>query len=216
MKVMAINGSPRKNWNTAQLLESAIKGAQSMGAETELVSLYDLRYTGCISCFACKRKVTKEACRCYIKDELAPVLEKVLQADVLFLGSPIYLGDVTAAIRGFLERLAFCTHSYDDHTAQIFPGCIHSAFFFTMNGKEDIYKQLLRHNTDLLKRLGGSTEYYVAENTLQFDDYSHYRTAAFDAEAKKAYHELQFPKDLAAAFEIGVRLCSKAKADNEG
>ena len=209
MKVIAINGSPRKNWNTAQLLQSAIKGAQSMGAETELISLYDLRYTGCISCFACKRKDVKELCRCYLKDELTPVLEKVLQSDVLLLGSPIYLGDVTGMMRSFLERLAFCTLSYDDYTMRIFDGCIHSAFFFTMNGKESIYEQVLRQNTDLLKRLGGSSEYYVAENTLQFNDYSRYRAAAFDEEGKKKYHEQQFPKDFAAAFEIGARLCRK-------
>jgi len=54
MKVIAINGSPRKKWNTATLLEKALAGAASQGAETELMHLYDLNYKGCISCFACK------------------------------------------------------------------------------------------------------------------------------------------------------------------
>jgi multimeric flavodoxin WrbA len=52
MKVLAINGSPRKKWNTAMLLENALKGAASQGAETELVHFYDLTSTGCASCFA--------------------------------------------------------------------------------------------------------------------------------------------------------------------
>lgn len=56
MKVIAINGSPRKNWNTHKLLNAALEGAKSMGAETEIIHLYDLNYTGCRSCFACKRK----------------------------------------------------------------------------------------------------------------------------------------------------------------
>ena len=56
MKVIAFNGSPRKNWNTAMLLEKALEGAKSEGAETELIHLYDLNYNGCISCFACKTK----------------------------------------------------------------------------------------------------------------------------------------------------------------
>jgi multimeric flavodoxin WrbA len=54
VKVMAFNGSPRKKWNTATLLEKALEGASSQGAETELIHLYDLDHKGCISCFACK------------------------------------------------------------------------------------------------------------------------------------------------------------------
>jgi multimeric flavodoxin WrbA len=56
MKIMAFNGSPRKEWNTAALLKKALEGASSQGAETELVHLYDSNYKGCISCFACKEK----------------------------------------------------------------------------------------------------------------------------------------------------------------
>lgn len=54
MKVLAINGSPRKTWNTATVLTKALEGAASQGAQTELIHLYDLNYKGCISCFACK------------------------------------------------------------------------------------------------------------------------------------------------------------------
>lgn len=56
MKVVFINGSPRKGWNTDLLLKEALKGAESVGAETEYINLYDLKYTGCKSCFACKVK----------------------------------------------------------------------------------------------------------------------------------------------------------------
>lgn len=56
MNVIAINGSPRKKWNTATLLEHTLEGAKSQGADTELVHLYDLDYKGCTSCFACKLK----------------------------------------------------------------------------------------------------------------------------------------------------------------
>ena len=55
MKLLAFNGSPRKKWNTAQLLDHALKGAESEGAKTRLYHLYDLDFNGCISCFACKR-----------------------------------------------------------------------------------------------------------------------------------------------------------------
>ena len=54
MHVIAINGSPRKNWNTATLLNKALEGASSQGATTELIHLYGLNFKGCVSCFACK------------------------------------------------------------------------------------------------------------------------------------------------------------------
>ena len=55
MKIIAINGSPRKNFNTAKIIASVCEGAKSKGAETEIINLYDLdKYTGCISCFGCK------------------------------------------------------------------------------------------------------------------------------------------------------------------
>jgi multimeric flavodoxin WrbA len=75
MKVMAFNGSPRKKWNTATLLEKALEGASSQGAETKLINLYGLNYTGCISCFKCKKKNGKSYGRCAVKDDLTPLLE---------------------------------------------------------------------------------------------------------------------------------------------
>ena len=73
MKVIAINGSPRKNWNTATMLEKALEGTASEGAETELIHLYDLNFKGCTSCFACKLKDGKSYGKCAMKDELTHV-----------------------------------------------------------------------------------------------------------------------------------------------
>ncbi len=208
MKAIAINGSPRKEWNTAQLLKEAVKGAESAGAETKLINLYDLTYKGCISCFGCKRKGAA-LCHCYLKDDLSPILEEILQSDILLLGSPIYFGDVTGEMRSFLERLAFITMSYDDYSAQIFQGRINSAFFFTMNAGETFkahYEPMMKSTVSMLSKLGGSTECYAAANTLQFSDYSKYHAACFNEQEKISYHNTQFPKDKAAAFEIGAKL----------
>lgn len=54
MKAIFINGSPRKNWNTAQMLDSDMKGAADAGLEVERINLFDYEFTGCKSCFACK------------------------------------------------------------------------------------------------------------------------------------------------------------------
>ena len=82
MKAIFINGSPRKNKNTAQMLESAMRGAQEAGAEVEMIHLYGLNYKGCMSCFLCKRKGNTANGLCGFKDELQPVLENVINADV--------------------------------------------------------------------------------------------------------------------------------------
>ena len=59
MKALFVNGSPRKNWNTVKLLERAMEGAKDLGAECELVNIYDKPFKGCVSCFACKVKNSK-------------------------------------------------------------------------------------------------------------------------------------------------------------
>jgi len=122
MKVMAFNGSPRKTWNTATLLEKALEGAASKGAETELIHLYDLNYKGCISCFACKTKDGKSYGRCAVKDDLTPIFEKVLDAQALIFGSPVYLGTSTGQMRSFMERLVFPFLTYTDPPGTLFPG----------------------------------------------------------------------------------------------
>ena len=116
MKVIAINGSARKDWNTHILLEKALEGAKSRGAETELVNLYDLDYKGCRGCLACKVKNSKGLGHCAVNDELKSVLDRIDTCDGLILGSPIYLGDVTAMMRAFWERLIFQYLNYDDYS----------------------------------------------------------------------------------------------------
>ena len=90
MKVVAFNGSPRKKeWNTITLLNSALEGSASKGAETELVHLYDLKFSGCISCFACKKLDRKRDGICAVKDDLTDVLDRVRTADALIIGTPV-------------------------------------------------------------------------------------------------------------------------------
>lgn len=113
MHVMAINGSPRKKWNTATLLEHALAGAAAKGAQTEMIHLYDLNFKGCTSCFACKLKGGKSEGRCALKDEATPVLDRIREeTDVLILGSPIYFGAMSGEMRCFLERLLFALCLY--------------------------------------------------------------------------------------------------------
>jgi multimeric flavodoxin WrbA len=115
MKVIGINGSPRKKWNTAKLLTQALEGAASQGADVQLVHLYDLDFKGCTSCFACKLIDGPSNGRCALKDDLTPVLRQIEDdAEALILGTPVYFGSQSGEMRSFLERLLFAPLVYSD------------------------------------------------------------------------------------------------------
>jgi len=211
MKLIAINGSPRIKWNTATLLEHALKGAESAGAETKLVHLYDLDYKGCISCFACKLKGGESFGKCAVNDDLSPLLKEIRTVDALILGSPIYFGDVTGEMRSFMERLFFQFPIYEPDALSQQPKNVRTAWIYTMNVTEDLasqmgYDRMFRNNAALLERFFGSCESLMCYDTLQFDDYSKYAARRFDPVTKKRRHEEVFPKDCKRAYELGVRL----------
>ena len=105
--IYILNGSPRKNWNTAKMCESFKKGTQDTGINAEIINLYDLNYKGCYSCFACKVKNGKSYGKCGYPDELKEILEKVSNSEGLVFASPVYFGELTAQMRAFMERLLF-------------------------------------------------------------------------------------------------------------
>ncbi|MGY0373339.1 flavodoxin family protein [Clostridium sp. JNZ J1-5] len=215
MKILAINGSPRKNKNTAALLNKALEGAASQGAETELINLYDLNYKGCISCFACKIKNGESYGKCALKDDLSPILEKAANADAIILGSPIYFASITGAMRSFLERFMFQYLVYDTAYSSLFRKKVSTAFIYTMNVNNDRmkdsgYDELFKYLEMVMKRLFGSSESLIVNDTYQFDDYSKYVATLFDEKKKAKVREEQFPKDLQEAFNMGVRFTRQA------
>ena len=207
MKTIILNGSPRKNWNTAQLLKEAQKGAESTGAEVEYIDLYDLNYSGCRSCLACQRKGIAEPCSCYWKDELTPVLEKIWQADRLITGSPIYFSEPTGGMRSLLERLTFPAMSYNDYSS-VFKGRIDVDIFLTMNAPMQYYRQAYERRMQEyfapMRFLNGRVRIIPGCDTLQVKDYAKYDMAGFSEEHKKAVHDAEFPKMLDQAFRIGA------------
>ena len=109
---MFFNASPRKGWNTYKMLEAAKAGAEEAGAVTELVNLYDIKFPGCRSCFACKLKNAKTNGVCALRDDLRPILERARQADVLVLGRRSTSAIRRAFTARFLSALrSLCTHT---------------------------------------------------------------------------------------------------------
>ena len=219
MKVTAINGSPRKNWNTVALLKKSLEGVASIGAETDLIHLYDLDFKGCCSCFACKKKESNLNGHCAMKDDLTEVLKKVKSSDILIFGSPIYLGNITGEMKSFIERLIFANLSYDSANRTNFMGTIQTGFIYTMGLPHEMiksfgYHYIFENNKNYLKLLNGHSEYIISADCYQFDDYSKYAASNFNAEHKGKIRKKQFPIDCQNAFKMGEKLASYAS--NQG
>lgn len=210
MKLIAINGSPRPNFNTAQLIKEAMRGAEEAGAEAEYVALYKVKFKGCISCFKCKR-IDDESCVCQVKDDIQPLLERILDADALVVGSPVYFGDVTAGTEAFLERLIFPALSYDDFSSRVYTGKVNCGLILTMNASDaTIYDSLMKQKAGMFEMLHGNVETYCSTFTVQFRDYAKYHAAGLGGEVRIAHKAEQFPKDLQAAYDMGKSMVKSA------
>lgn len=215
-KAIILNAGPRKNFNTATLLKEARKGAEAAGAETEFINLFDLNYKGCISCFACKLKGNTTNGLCAYKDELRPVLEKIVASDAVIIGSPVYYSYPTGTFRNLMERMLFAASSYmiDEETGLFLRRLkrrIPTGLIFTMNITKDLYKHVNYHtilgaNADSLDNLYGYCEILNSYDTYQFSDYSKYECNMFNEQHKSEVRDAQFPVDMEQAFNLGKRL----------
>ena len=215
-KVIILNGSPRKNFNTAKMLKEAQRGAESVGAEVEYIDLVNLNYKGCISCFACKRKGSTTNGLCAYKDDLRPVLERILQSDALIIGSPIYFSYPTGMFRNLIERMLFAANTYlkdekNGLTKKVLNKTIPTGIIYTMNCPENMakdykYPTILEPDEMYINHLFGYCEVLNSYDTYQFSDYSKYDIDLFDEKDKAKQRDEQFPKDLEKAFDLGKRL----------
>ena len=215
-KMIILNGSPRKNFNTAKLLKEAQQGAESAGAQTKYYDLYDYNFHGCKSCFACQRKGSTTEGICALKDDLRPILEQCLNADAIIIGTPVYFSYPTGVFRCFMERFLFANHTYMvDHEngglKRRLEKIIPTGVIFTMNCPESMAKNinydiLLNENVNTFKHILGYAEGLYSYDTKQFADYSKYNCDLFDEEHKTLVNQTQFPHDLEKAFDLGKRL----------
>ena len=206
-KIIAVNAGPRMGWNTETLITEASRGAESAGAVVERYDLFRLeRYTGCVSCFGCKRERNKGRCVC--RDGLTPVLDAIRESDGLIIGSPNYLSEMTASFRALYERLIFQNLTYNMETPCCNPRAVPVLLIMTSNAPDTMYLDLLKRYQQTLDRFVGPTEVLVSGDTLQLKDYSKtdWPWSMFDPEKKKARHESVFPRECQKAFDLGAAL----------
>ena len=215
MKAIFINGSPRKNRNTASLLEKAMQGAEDFGCETKLVHLRDLKFTGCLSCLACKLRGNKCAGLCALKDDLRPVLEEILASDILVIGTPVYWHYPSALTRAFMERLLFAPLDYANPGASVLQKKIRCATIYTMHvmndelfGKMD-YAQTLGVAAKSLEFLGPQETLYF-RGMSAFPDFERYPFDAHFAAVLNQMREEYYTDYERQAYELGKRLAQEA------
>ena len=111
MKVVALNGSARKDGNTAILLNMVLDELKKMRITTDLIQLAEHPIVGCKACYKCFQNKDR---RCAVKkDYLNEILAKMESADGILLGSPTYFSDVSSAMRAFIERCGFVARAND-------------------------------------------------------------------------------------------------------
>ena len=204
-KIVAINGSPRKGWNTDLLISEAAKGAESAGAEVQYFDLYKLEnFTGCVSCFGCKRKAHEG--ECVIRDGLKPVLDAIKEADAVIMGAPNYFGDLCAEFKLFYERLVFPYLTYNAENPCCNTRKIPVLLIMTSNAPENMYMKMLDGYRNTLNNFIGPTQTMVSGETMQVKDYSKFNWTFFNGEERVKRRETVFPKELEKAFALGKSL----------
>ena len=206
-RIIAVNAGPRVGWNTETLITEASKGAEAAGAVVERFNLFRLeKYTGCISCFGCKKEAFKGHCIC--RDGLTPVLDAIRESDGLIIGSPNYLGELTASFRALYERLIFQNLTYNLERPCCNERPVPVLLIMTSNAPDTEYLGLLRNYQQTLSRFVGPTEIFVSGNTLQLKDYSKtdWPWSMFDPEEKKKRRETVFPQECKRVYDQGMAL----------
>ena len=206
-KIVVVNAGPRKGYNTDTLITEAAKGAADAGAEIERFDLFKLeRYTGCISCFGCKKERFKGRCIC--KDALTPVLDAIRESDGLIIGSPNYLSELTASFRALYERLIFQNLTYNAEMPCCNEHFVPVLLIMTSNAPDTMFAPLMEGYRQTFSRFVGPTEVLISGDTLQLKDYSKldWEWSIFDVPAKQRRHEEVFPQECRTAYEKGAAL----------
>ncbi len=209
-RIVVVNAGPRKGWNTDILLSEAARGAEEAGAEIIRFDLFKLeRYTGCISCFGCKREKFKGHCIC--KDGLTPVLDAIRESEGLIIGSPNYLSNVTASFRALYERLIFQNLTYNLENPCCKEKDVPVLFIMTSNAPDTMYSDLLNSYQQTFSTFVGPCDVLVSGDTLQVADYGKldWEWSMFNPEKKKERRETVFPEECKKAFEMGRKLAKR-------
>ena len=105
MKVLAINGSPRKNGNTHHLLSEVLTVLNKQGISSELIHIGGKKVNGCVACMKCKEQKDGQ---CHKKNDLInEIIPKIVEADGILIGSPVYFADITSEVKALIDVVGY-------------------------------------------------------------------------------------------------------------
>ena len=185
MKVLGINGSPRKGGNTDILLDNALKGAQNKGAWVEKIVLNDLKFSPCQEC----ENMPNDGF-CLIEDDMQTVYKKVEEADAIILASPIFFGSLSAQTKMMIDRFQCVWRAKNILGKQVFGKRKIGAFISVQGSKR---KDFFNNARSIVKN------FFVTINADYKED-----LFCFGIDEKDAI--LKHPELLKTAFNIGERL----------
>lgn len=205
-----INGSPRKNRSTATLLNHIADGIRSNYKEAAIIHLCDYDNQGCISCYNCKKKDTPLG-KCFVKDELSLLIDRLNDAEGIILSSPIYFNSVTGLLRSFCERFFYCHMCYNSNNWPK-PLNIPCGILLTC-GMPPSEIQVLEVQAQILSRplgnlCGTEPTLLTGMNNIIFSNPCNYKASVLELvhDKKLAYADTEFPKECQTAYEYGKKI----------
>ena len=211
-KVLLFNASPRPHGNTAKILESIKKGAESTGAQAKLVNLYKLNFKGCSSCLSCKKKNSPAGC--VLKDDLSKYLKETYECNGIAIGSPVYCGNFASGYYALFERLMYSNRRYELPPNKIkFGKRINTALVFTMGYDEAKsvaeYSDQIKRNKHMFEETIGPCTVIKGVKQLITHDFSPYDMGSLDKKSMEQWMKEQDPIVLKQAFDLGVKLATQ-------
>ena len=208
MTIVAVISTPEKNGNTEDVVNKIAESAKANGQDVKTFHLNPMtNRKGCQACFACKAKG-----RCVQNDDLTPVLDAIREADGVIIGTPNYLGGVSAGLYALIERLVFQNLTYQTDPRWYHAPATPTLFIMTSNAPDGAYQKggfyadMLQSKLLVLTNAIGPTRPFVCGSTLQVTDYSHYNWTMFDGEQRHRRHEKVFPLQREQVAEMGAEL----------
>ena len=160
MKIINVIGSPRSSGNSATVAKMLLEKLPAEKAQVRTFQLNELNYRGCQGCMACKTKFDQ----CVVKDDLTEVLEEIRISDVVLLGTPVYIGEITAQTKGLIDR--FYSYYLPDYLTNPKPGRLapgKKLVFILSQGNPDqnAYADIIAKYTGYFGRLGFTNVYNI-------------------------------------------------------
>lgn len=159
MKIVTLLASPRKNGNTALLLNEVLKEIKDANIEVKSYYLNGLNIRGCQACYACK----KSDRLCVLKDDATEIIEELTKADRVIIATPVYMFDITAQLKRLIDRL-FCFLK-EDYSSKIAPDKKVLWLITQGNIDKNRFKSILENNANLMNFIGfGENRLFITEN----------------------------------------------------